>query len=116
MKIVGAFEILDHGIEHSQYFQGCGVSHTPYTDVATGIGDTPGEALDDALEQLAQNDWDVEPVERSDDAKPFKVSIAYAHNDCDLRDHDDCELHYHVSVHVRPSDCAGPGIETKERT
>ena len=126
MKIIGAFKILDHGVEHSQYFQGCGISHTPFTDVATGIGDTPGEALDDALEQLAQSDWDVETIERSEAAKPLRASTVEAHTDCEQECcdacssalengscptgcanfdqrawHDDCELHYHVSVRVK---------------
>lgn len=67
MKPITSFQIIDHGVEHSQYFQGCGVSFTPYTDVATGIGSTPKEALDDALDSLAQNDWDTEAIDQSDE-------------------------------------------------
>ena len=63
-KIVRDFEIVDHGIEHEQYFQGCGVSHTPFEDIATGMGDNPAEAIDDALEQIAQNDVDVSDMEK----------------------------------------------------
>ena len=63
-KAIEAFEVLDHGIEHEQYFQGCGVSCTGYADVATGIGCSVAEAVDDALEQLAQGEWDVEGMER----------------------------------------------------
>ena len=57
-KTVVEFEMVDHGIENSQYFQGCGLSHTDYDDIATGIGNDPAEAIDDALESLAQNDWE----------------------------------------------------------
>lgn len=65
------FEILDHGLEHSQYFQGCGIADPGsehWEDCATGIGDNPREALDDALEQLAQSggletEWDTEDLE-----------------------------------------------------
>ena len=65
MKPITCFEIVDHGINHAQYFQGCGVSYTKFKDVATGCGDTPSEALADALEQLATGGWDVDNVEAS---------------------------------------------------
>jgi hypothetical protein len=62
MKNVEDHQILDHGVEGSQYFQGCGVCGTEYTDVYTGIGDSAHDALEDALEQAACNDWDVEGI------------------------------------------------------
>ena len=51
---IGAFELIDHGIEHSQYFQGCGIAFTGLQNVVTGIGDNLAEAIDDCLEQIAQ--------------------------------------------------------------
>lgn len=51
-------EIVDHGEDHAQYFPGCGVSGTRYSHVATGIGVTFGEALDDAIEQMVTNPGD----------------------------------------------------------
>ena len=48
------FEFVRHGIEHEQYFQGCGVAFTRWTNAVTGIGSTEAEAFDDALEMLAQ--------------------------------------------------------------
>lgn len=60
MKRIEDYEIINHGIEYSDYFQGCGVSFTEFTDVATGIGNSEDEAIADALEQLAQLGWDVE--------------------------------------------------------
>ena len=54
------YEIVVHGMEHEQRFQGCGVSGTGYTAVFTGSGDNPSEALDDALEQAAMAGWDVD--------------------------------------------------------
>lgn len=65
MKTITCFEIVDHGIDHAQYFQGCGVSHTKFAEVATGCGDNPAEALADALEQLACIGWDVSKIETS---------------------------------------------------
>ena len=65
MKTITCFEIVDHGIDHAQYFQGCGISRTKFSDVATGCGDNPAAALSDALETLAQDGWDVSKVEAS---------------------------------------------------
>jgi len=62
-KRIGEFELIDHGIEHSQYFQGCGVAFTGFANVATGIGDNPAEAIDDCLEQVAQCGFDTEGME-----------------------------------------------------
>lgn len=50
MKIK-AYELIDHGMENSQYFQGCGTSCTKFTDVWTGIGDSSKEAYEDAVGQ-----------------------------------------------------------------
>lgn len=63
MKKVIDFEVVDHGIEHSQYFQGCGTSFTSYSQVVTGCGDNPNEALEDALDQIAYgHDIDTEDL------------------------------------------------------
>lgn len=53
MKKVTKVQFIDHGIENFQFFQGCGVAYTEFENVATGIGDTYREALEDAAEQLA---------------------------------------------------------------
>ena len=47
------FEIVDHGLESSDYFLGCGVSFTPYEHCVTGCGDNPREAMDDLFEQVS---------------------------------------------------------------
>ncbi len=52
---ITSYEILRHGVEHSDYFQGCGVSFTDFDHVVTGIGDTEKEAFEDALEQLCMS-------------------------------------------------------------
>lgn len=89
------FEIISHGVEHSQYFQGCGVSFTPYTDVATGIGMTEKEALNDALDSLAQNGWYVSAIESSEEYIGANDEIPD-----ELKGETD-ELYFHVSVRVR---------------
>ena len=60
---VADFEVIDHGIEGSQYFQGCGVAFSKFSDVVTGCGNDFAEAFDDALESLAQNGLDAEDLE-----------------------------------------------------
>ncbi len=56
MNKITSFQVVDHGIEHAQYFQGCGVAFTEYDECVTGCGDNFAEALDDALESIAQSD------------------------------------------------------------
>jgi hypothetical protein len=60
------FELIDHGIDGSQYFPGCGTSFTDFAHVATGCGDNPAEALDDLLEQVASSTsgLDIDDLER----------------------------------------------------
>ena len=49
------FQLIDHGINHSQYFPGCGIAFTDYDQCRTGIGNDPREALDDCLDQIAED-------------------------------------------------------------
>ena len=55
MKLI-EYEIIDHGMEHSQYFQGYGVYGTRFTHVWTGVGDSSKEAYNDALDQMFMDD------------------------------------------------------------
>jgi hypothetical protein len=91
-KAIESFEIVDHGIQHEQYFQGCGVSFTEFTDCATGIGNDHCEALEDCLEQLACMGWDVESIKPDSD-------FEFTGNMVKNSDSDDC--HYYVSVRVK---------------
>jgi hypothetical protein len=61
-KQIGDFELVDHGIEHAQYFQGCGVAFTSFEHVVTGTGDNPAAAIDDCLELVAQAGFDTEDM------------------------------------------------------
>jgi hypothetical protein len=49
------YELIDHGIDGCQYFTGCGVAYTSYSDVVTGCGENFAEALDDCLDSIAQD-------------------------------------------------------------
>lgn len=99
------FEVVDHGTEHAQYFQGAGVSFTKFTEIATGAGSSAREAGQDALEIFWQT------------ADKAKISVAQmealeaqinalseeedAHEDCDVdlgAPHETCEWNHYVSI------------------
>ena len=93
MKTVSEHEVIVHGVEHMQHFQGCGICHTQYDDVGTGIGVDAAEAYEDALEQLAQSDWDVDDADSWDDKPdPRDAVLPYDAHD---------ELWVYVSVRVK---------------
>lgn len=121
-KTITEYEVIDHGIDGASYFQGCGLAFTTFTDIATGAGDTFNEALDEALEQLAWQDWDVDGAnldsERVSDEQNETISAsdivrdACECVDCENKDgvidcqgECDCaensETYYYVSVRVK---------------
>lgn len=101
MAAIGDYELLDHGIEHSDYFQGCGTAFTSFEHVATGIGDNFAEAYDDACEMIAQqhdiDDWEAfdKRVLADNDAAAFPTSPAVEH---DEDEGDMGSVYYHVSI------------------
>lgn len=56
-KVARAWDFEDGGVDSASYFRGAGCED--FDDVATGTGNTAREALDDALDALASNGWDV---------------------------------------------------------
>lgn len=105
-KIIGDFEIIDHGIEHSQYFQGCGTVFTPFTECATGIGDNFAQAIEDALDFIAQgDDYDTDGMDARIleylNAESLPTSPSVDQEDYHWQDDDDCELYYYVSIRYR---------------
>ena len=46
------YEIINHGAENQQYFQGQGTAFTEFDAVATGTGDNEVEAYNDAVENI----------------------------------------------------------------
>ncbi len=98
-KAIAEFELVDHGIEHSQYFQGCGLSFTEFDDIATGCGNNYAESVDDALECLAQGDWETEGMEKrileqelpGYRALPTRPAVKASAEDC----------YYYVSIRVK---------------
>jgi len=57
-------EVVDLGVQVADYFQGFGVSFTPFSDCVVGNGNSPREALEDALEQIANNGVDTTEMEQ----------------------------------------------------
>ncbi len=102
-KAIAEFELVDHGIEHSQYFQGCGTAFTEFTDVATGIGGDPAEAIDDALESLAQMGYETDGMEARILAEANLAEMPHTPSVHDETQDDDgdCELYYHMSIRVK---------------
>jgi hypothetical protein len=105
MKRAGVeFEVINHGWEHQQYFQGCGVSFTSYTHVATGAGMTAREAYEDAVEQL--HSYPGMPDGFHFPKCPRNVRSGVVPADCRG---EDSEIYYYVSVRVRmPEEAACP--------
>ena len=114
MKNVGDYELIDHGIDNSQYFPGCGVAFTPYSNVVTGCGDNPAEAIEDCLNQIGQCGFDAESLFAQILTDEGWVSSAHiptepsASEDCDPDDAQDygCEVYYYVSLRWNPADSA----------
>lgn len=112
MKKPSDFRVVYHGIEHEQYFQGHGVAFSKFTDCATGIGDSVIEALNDALEVLAQNGWDVSVIETelANEIASFETMRVAQEEEILRLIHDGCndtskceheaDIHYYVSVDV----------------
>ena len=96
MKKIEAYEIINHGYEHAQYFQGCGTAFTEYEDCFTGIGDNAKEAYEDAVEQLATADYDISslPTRPIGIRKRDKVPASYHKDELN-------EIYWHVSIRVR---------------
>ncbi len=118
---ISSFEIIDHGIDGSQYFPGCGTSYTPFDYVQTGCGQNALEAFDEALEQIAMSESvDLGAIEKSKEyktantkrAQRFTVEAYLKRSGQLKRNQDmsdlegDCDLYYYVSIlySLAPSD------------
>ena len=102
------YELLDHGVDHSQYFQGCGTAHTDYDECATGIGNDPREALDDCLDQIADQTSSgfVEELERLilKDFPAFNDAATIARNTVDRGEQELTELEERIEELTHQAD------------
>ena len=102
MPTVDTYEIVDHGQDGESYFPGCGVAFTSFDTVFTGIGDTPGEALDDALEQAAiGGDCDFTREQSEAIAADWLNDKEWADKPLDTDAEGNDEWHHYVSIRVR---------------
>lgn len=62
-KIARSYRIVDHGLMFSDYFSGHGTAYTDWEDCATGFADDAKAAVNEALEMLAENGWDLSEIE-----------------------------------------------------
>ena len=67
------YEIVNHGWEHSQYFQGCGTSFSDFDNVVTGCGVNAVEAYADAVEQVYMNYDDADKLKLPKRPKGIRV-------------------------------------------
>ena len=113
-KLIAGYEVQDHGVDHAQYFQGCGVAFTEFDEVATGCGDNFAEALDEAIGDLAELGYETEGLDELiaeefgyKEAPTSPGSHDDCHDDCthetddDCPEHESCELSYYVSIMVK---------------
>lgn len=101
MKKVTEYQIVDHGFESPDYFRGCGTAFTEFVDVATGCGDTAKAAFEDALENLAQSDWDVSGIKNNIRSRMTVRGYLRRLGGLSKQDIEDSETQYYVSVRVR---------------
>jgi hypothetical protein len=100
---IGEFEVIDHGVHHCQYFQGCGVAYTKYDLCITGCGMASArEAFEDVLEQLCSIGYSV-PDALSDYAAELTENddVSQSYRDCGEDVPEDSELYYYVSVRLK---------------
>jgi hypothetical protein len=85
-------EVKNLGVEYSDYFRGFGLGVNGCTDAVTGIGSDPREALDDAIEMIAQgtdlNDASLAEIE----------DIASAGLNCDWGKPLDDDQHWYCGI------------------
>lgn len=104
---IADFEVVDLGIENSQYFAGFGVAFTPYSECCYGIGDNPAEALDDALEQVAQMGFDAEDlaerIRQVEGEAPTTPSVAEL-AESEQWENEGEDTYYHVGIRWNPAE------------
>ena len=101
------FEIREQGKQNAQYYQGAGTSFTDWDHVAVGIGDSYSEALEDALDQLACSDYDIDDIENEytdDNENTVCQGCEHATEDGCSDEITSCEMHIYVEVYVKDVD------------
>ena len=90
-----AYEIVNHGYEHAQYFQGCGTFGTTFNNVYTGCGNDAKEAYEQAAEQVYMS-YDVVSLPKRPRGINKKDRVpAYLTKD------EESEIYWYVSIRVK---------------
>jgi len=63
MKRIVAYEIVDHGFEHAEYFSGVSALFTGFDDAVTGMGMDRDEAFSDVLDMIAADGIETDQIE-----------------------------------------------------
>lgn len=102
MKTIHSYQVVYHGFENSQYFQGCGSGL--FENVVTGCGFSIHEAFNDALEMMAQTDnLNLDYIEENEKRKKPEDETVYdflkTHGEL-INDEipEDCEIYCYVSI------------------
>ena len=111
MKQISDFEIVNHGIDNSQYFQGCGTYRTNFLFCSTGCGESAKDAFEDCIEQIFQMDFDADKIKKSKEGKKYQTKSAkkydiqkylrdgkYSKPEIEKIFDDGCDLYYYLSV------------------
>ena len=106
---IGDFQVVNHGVEHGQYFQGEPLED--WDDIAIGAGEDYNEALNDAIMQLdGKQRWQHSPLweiydircQDPDVNERYTVSKEIYDDGEYVGDEDWCsEFSYYVTVRLR---------------
>lgn len=69
-KPITDYTVIRHGVCHVQFFQGEGVAFSDWKESVTGSGSTARRAYEDACENLAHTEWDINTLNSAEDEIP----------------------------------------------
>lgn len=109
------YRLIDHGIESSQFLIPHGTAFTPYKNSVLGVGDTFGEAVEDALESIALSDSEIAKKLEKQIKADYKAELAlespsayaeackaYAEEGCTIEEAEEADfesdLEYYVEI------------------
>ena len=93
-----AYEIVDLGVEHPDYFQGFGTSFTPFQHSTYGIGSTAEEAYQDALDSAARfPPWAAIDLDMMPKHCPFHGAVPDMQDETQ-EEADESQGYYHVGI------------------
>ena len=92
MKKILSYEIINHGVDHSDYFQGCGTAFTEFDIAVTGIGNNAKEAYEDCLEQLATMNYEIDSLPKRPAGIRVRDKVPAKANE---------NIYYHVSIRIK---------------